>query len=99
MRNCPRAKCTAAQKLTNSPKNVSRLGLMPVAAIAPTILSSSQRLPSPIQRVNIEAGALFPDWFARRIIRHPARCLKRGPPRACAEKWGKTVEMEHGGPG
>src|SRR5712692_3123755 len=35
------------------PKNVSMLGLIPVAASAPTILSSSQPLPRPISSVTI----------------------------------------------
>src|SRR5712691_1937858 len=58
--NFPVANSTAAQPFTNSPKKVSRFGLMPVAATASTIFSSSQRAPSPILRVIMEPFAEFP---------------------------------------
>src|SRR5262249_23508452 len=40
-------------KFTTNPKNVKTLGLIPVAAIAPTILSSSHLLPVPIAPVKV----------------------------------------------
>src|SRR5579859_4467701 len=52
-KNLPTAKLAAAPKFTTSPRNVSTLGLMPVAAIAPTILSSSHLLPVPIAPVSV----------------------------------------------
>src|ERR1700733_9488042 len=46
----PVANIAAAQKFTVNPINVSTFGLIPVAASAPTILSSSQRLHVPMRR-------------------------------------------------
>src|SRR3989442_553024 len=63
--NRPRANITDAERFTSRPRNVSRLGLMPVAARAATILSSSQRLPSPIPRVSIEPETFEPIRQAR----------------------------------
>jgi hypothetical protein len=51
--NNPVANIAAAQKFTINPINVNTFGLIPVAASAPTILSSSQRLHVPIKRVII----------------------------------------------
>jgi hypothetical protein len=47
------ANIAAAQKFTINPMKVRTFGLIPVAASAPTILSSSQRLHVPIKRVII----------------------------------------------
>jgi hypothetical protein len=57
-KNFPTAKLAAAPKFTTKPRKVKKLGLIPVAAIAPTILSSSHLLPVPIApvRVAIFAG-------------------------------------------
>src|SRR5580765_3438967 len=52
-KNLPTAKLAAAPKFTTSPRNVRTLGLIPVAAIAPTILSSSHLLPVPIAPVSV----------------------------------------------
>src|SRR6266478_1304969 len=52
-KNFPTAKLAAAPKFTTSPRNVKKLGLIPVAAIAPTILSSSHLLPVPIAPVSV----------------------------------------------
>src|SRR5580765_85662 len=52
-KNLPTAKLAAAPKFTTSPKNVNTFGLIPVAAIAPTILSSSHLLPVPIAPVSV----------------------------------------------
>jgi len=51
------AKKAAAAKFTTRPRKVRRLGLMPVAAMAPTILSSSHLLPDPIAPVNVAISA------------------------------------------
>src|SRR6266567_1289016 len=53
VKNRPTAKKAAAPKFTTSPRNVRRLGLIPVAAITPTILSSSHLLPVPIWMENL----------------------------------------------
>jgi hypothetical protein len=53
LRKCPTAKVAAAAKLTSKPKKVSRLGLMPVAASAPTMRSRSHFPPVPIAPVNV----------------------------------------------
>src|SRR5207249_9859656 len=53
VKNPPTAKKAAAIKFTTNPRNVRRLGLIPVAAITPTILSSSHLLPVPIPPVNV----------------------------------------------
>ena len=47
------ANITAAPKFTTRPRNVSTLGLIPVAAMTPTILSSSHLLPVPIAPVKV----------------------------------------------
>src|SRR5215831_8254793 len=52
-KNLPTAKHAAAPKFTTSPRNVKKLGLIPVAAIAPTIFSSSHLLPVPIAPVRV----------------------------------------------
>src|SRR6202050_1479103 len=52
----PVAKSAAAQKFTTSPIKVRTLGLIPVAASAPTILSSSQRLTTPIAFVIMKSA-------------------------------------------
>jgi hypothetical protein len=53
VRKFPTAKLAAAPKFTTSPRNVSRLGLIPVAAIAPTMRSSSHFEPVPIAPVTV----------------------------------------------
>src|SRR5271166_6077261 len=53
VRKFPTAKLAAAAKFTSKPRNVSTLGLMPVAAITPTILSSSHLPPVPMPPVNV----------------------------------------------
>src|ERR1700688_4754330 len=53
-RNIPVANSTAAQRFTTIPKAVKTFGLTPVAAMASTILSSSQRLAAPMDRVIIK---------------------------------------------
>src|SRR5277367_4344505 len=53
VRKFPTAKLAAAPKFTTSPKKVSRLGLIPVAASAPTMRSSSHFPPVPIAPVNV----------------------------------------------
>src|SRR5260370_15526226 len=59
-RKRPVANIAAAQKFTTRPRNVRKFGLIPVAARAPTILSSSQRLPSPIHFVSIRQKSRGP---------------------------------------
>src|SRR5271157_4581790 len=53
VRKLPTAKLAAAPKLTTSPRKVSKFGLMPVAASAPTMRSSSHFPPVPIAPVNV----------------------------------------------
>src|SRR5271163_1127940 len=60
IRKCPRAKFTAATKFTTRPRNVRKLGLTPVAARTPTILSSSHLLPVPIAPVKVAILLLQP---------------------------------------
>src|SRR5690349_11014433 len=67
VRNPPTAKKTEATKFTSNPKNVRMLGLIPVAAMAPTILSSSHLPPAPIPPVNV---------IAQRIVSQNAYLLR-----------------------
>src|SRR6266404_7605426 len=73
-KNFPTAKHAAAPKFTTRPRNVRKLGLIPVAAIAPTILSSSHLLPVPIApvRVAIFGGKGVSSKNARRCYRNAA---------------------------
>ena len=62
----PMANIAAATKFTTSPKNVRKLGFTPVAASAPTILSSSHLLPVPMPPVSVAmrdslSGAMSPE--------------------------------------
>src|SRR5215467_14409785 len=68
-KNLPTAKLAAAPKFTTSPRNVNTFGLIPVAAIAPTILSSSHLLPVPIAPVRV---AIF-GWESAYSARKHAR--------------------------
>src|SRR5580698_8100279 len=60
IRKCPSAKFAAATKFTTNPRNVRKLGLTPVAAKTPTILSSSHLLPVPIAPVKVAILLLQP---------------------------------------
>src|SRR5260370_34535213 len=53
VKKLPMAKKAAAMNFTSNRRNVRKLGLTPVAARAPTILSSSHLLPVPIAPVNV----------------------------------------------
>src|SRR5438874_575219 len=53
VRNLPTANITAAPRFTTRSRDVSTLGLIPVAAMTPTILSSSHLLPVPIAPVTV----------------------------------------------
>src|ERR1700719_4041813 len=74
-KNFPTAKLAAAPKFTTSPRKVKKLGLIPVAAIAPTILSSSHLLPVPIAPVRVAIfcwdGALLLPTRASAIVTQP----------------------------
>src|SRR5437899_3919830 len=89
--NRPRANITDAERFTSRPRNVSRLGLMPVAARAATILSSSQRLPSPIRRVSIEPETFEPDSPGPASYDTPPDSLKRRA--CCAARWRRGRSM------
>src|SRR5215469_2744684 len=70
-KNLPTAKHAAAPKFTTNPRNVSTFGLIPVAAIAPTILSSSHLLPVPIAPVSVAIiGGNNPRFFPLRASRY-----------------------------
>src|SRR2546428_10904890 len=56
VKNRPLEKMAVEQKFTTKPRKVRRFGLIPVAASAPTILSSSHLLPLPIAAVKVAMG-------------------------------------------
>src|SRR5579885_1677391 len=53
VRKFPTAKFAAAAKFTTRPRKVKKFGFTPVAASAPTILSSSHLLPLPLAPVSV----------------------------------------------
>src|SRR5882757_3327816 len=81
VRNLPTANITAAPKFTTRPRNVSTLGLIPVAAMTPTILSSSHLLPVPIAPVKVAMqrytlSRAVSEGYFQEIVHYAPRCGK-----------------------
>src|SRR5260370_27766052 len=87
-KNLPTAKLAAAPKFTTRPRNVKKLGLIPVAAIAPTILSSIHLLPVPIAPVSV---AIF--WWDEACACDHAGVIV-AQQYSCSQTCDSTVQLE-----